>query len=264
MRSNLLIASGSRPSAVAVVSRFLLNDVDEIEDPFILVLDDYHNIHEKAVHDLMAAYMSHPPKSMHLMLLTRRDPPLLTSKLRGRGQVNEIHTFDLQFTAEETAVFLKNTLGLSIDGKTAVFIQDKLEGWPAGLRLISQSLKHSNDLDLLLASLKGGFAANDLPYAVNLVVQHHYNLMNREQWNRLERLLKILPTETVENNPILLMTRAFIYEHRGQLFESFAVRDQTESLLSTLPPESPEQESTYPARSVRWICSENKPQNHSD
>jgi ATP/maltotriose-dependent transcriptional regulator MalT len=249
---------------VAVVSRFLLNDVDEIEDPFILVLDDYHNIHEKAVHDLMAAYMSHPPKSMHLMLLTRHDPPLLTSTLRARGQVNEIGTFDLQFTAEETAVFLKNTLGLSIDEKTAAIIQDRLEGWPAGMRLISQSLRYSGDFDRLLAGLKGGFAANDLPYAVNLVVQHHYNLMNREQWNRLERLLKILPTETVENNPILLMTRAFIYEHRGQLFESFAVRDQTESLLSTLPPESPEQESTYPARSVRWICSENKPQNHSD
>jgi LuxR family maltose regulon positive regulatory protein len=117
---------------VSVLSRYLLNDLDQIEDPFILVVDDYHKIHEKAVHDLMTAILTHPPQNLHLMLLTRRDPPLLISALRGRGQMNEIGTYDLQFTAKETAVFLKNTLGLSVDGKTAAFIQEKLEGWPAG------------------------------------------------------------------------------------------------------------------------------------
>ena len=51
----------------------------------------------------------------------------------------------------------------------------------------------------------------------------------------------MLPPETVEKTPILLITRAFIYEYRSQIVESFADRDRAESLLSALQPESPEQ-----------------------
>ena len=145
-------------AAVSVLSQHLVNDIDKIETPFILVLDDFHKIRGKTVHDLIGALLIHPPQSLHLMLLTRRDPPLLTSTLRARDRVNEIGTEDLHFTVAETKVFLKNTLGLTVDRKTAEIIQEKLEGWPAGMRLMSQSLKYSGDLDRLLAELRGGFA----------------------------------------------------------------------------------------------------------
>jgi DNA-binding NarL/FixJ family response regulator len=145
---------------VSDLSRYLVNDLDKIEEPWILVLDDFHKIREKSVHDLVGALLTYPLPDLHLMLLTRRDPPLLTSTLRGRGQVNEIGTADLYFTVAETTAFLENTLGLAVDEKTAVIIQERLEGWPAGLRLMSQSLKHSGDLDRLMAGLKGGFAAD--------------------------------------------------------------------------------------------------------
>jgi len=156
---------------VSILSRHIVNDLDEIEDPFILVLDDFHKIREKTVHDLMGAILAHPLQNLHLMLLTRRDPPLSTSLLRGRGQVNEIGSADLHFTLAETTAFLENTLGLSIDEKTAVTIQESLEGWPTGMRLMSQSLKHSGDLDRLLAGLKGGFAAI-VDYLVTEVLSH--------------------------------------------------------------------------------------------
>jgi LuxR family maltose regulon positive regulatory protein len=74
-----------------------------------------------------------------------------------------------------------------------------------------------------------------------LIAQLRYDLMNTEQWNRLDHWLKMLPPETVEKTPILLITRAFIYERRSQIVESFADRDRAESLLSALQPESPEQ-----------------------
>ena len=135
-----------------------MNDLDEIETPFILVLDDFHKIREKTVHDLVGDLLAHPLQKLHLMLLTRRDPPLLTSLLRARDQVNEIGIDDLHLTVAETTVFLKNTLGLAVDEKTAATIQEKLEGWPMGMRLMAHSLKHSDDLDRLLAGLKGGFA----------------------------------------------------------------------------------------------------------
>jgi LuxR family maltose regulon positive regulatory protein len=156
---------------VSDLSRYLVNDLDKIEEPWILVLDDFHKIREKSVHDLVGALLTYPLPDLHLMLLTRRDPPMLTSTLRGRGQVNEIGTADLYFTVAETTVFLKNTLGLTIDEKTAATIQERLEGWPAGMRLMSQSLKHSGDFDRLMAGLKGGFATI-VDYLIEEVLSH--------------------------------------------------------------------------------------------
>jgi ATP/maltotriose-dependent transcriptional regulator MalT/ActR/RegA family two-component response regulator len=156
---------------VSDLSRYLGNDLEEIKDPFILVLDNYHLIREKTVHDLMDDVLAHPPQNLHLMLLARRDPPLLTSKLRALGQVNEIGAEDLRFTVAEIKAFLENTLGQSVDEQMAETIQETLEGWPAGLRLISQSLKHSGDLENLLAGLKGGFAAT-VDYLVTEVLSH--------------------------------------------------------------------------------------------
>jgi LuxR family maltose regulon positive regulatory protein len=156
---------------VSDLSRSIINDLANIEAPFILVLDNFHKIRDEAVHDLMDAVLGHPPQNLHLMLLTRRDPPLLTSKLRALGQVNEIGAEDLRFTVAEIKAFLENTLGQPVDEKTAETIQETLEGWPAGLRLISQSLKHSCDLEHLLAGLKGGFAAT-VDYLVTEVLSH--------------------------------------------------------------------------------------------
>jgi ATP/maltotriose-dependent transcriptional regulator MalT/ActR/RegA family two-component response regulator len=165
------LLQGPELPPVSDLRRYLVNDLDKIEDHFILVLDDFHKIRGKTVHDLMGDLLNYPPRNLHLMLLTRRDPSLLTSTLRGRGQVNELGSADLHFTVAETAVFLKNTLGLSVDGKTAATIQEKLEGWPAGMRLMSQSLKYSADLDHLMASLKGGFATV-VDYLVTEVLSH--------------------------------------------------------------------------------------------
>jgi LuxR family maltose regulon positive regulatory protein len=92
--------------------------------------------------------------------------------------VNEIGIGDLHFTAAETTLFLKNTLGLSVDGKTAATIQESLEGWPAGMRLMSQSLKRSGDLDRLLEGLKGGFPAI-VDYLMTEVLSHQPSEMAR-------------------------------------------------------------------------------------
>jgi len=163
---------------VSKLSRCLINDLVGIREPFILVLDDFQNIREKNVHDLIAAIMAHPPQNLHLMLLTRRDPPLLTSRLRARDLVNEVGTADLRFTLAETAAFLENALGYSVDEKSAETIQDTLEGWPAGMRLISHFLKDSGNLGRLLAGLKGGFAAI-VDYLVTEVLSHQSSAMAR-------------------------------------------------------------------------------------
>ncbi|MHC4165622.1 MAG: LuxR C-terminal-related transcriptional regulator [Planctomycetota bacterium] len=144
---------------LSVLTEALLNDLDQIDDGFILVLDDYHRIRETAVHDLLSELLSHPPQGLHLVLLTRRDPPLPLVALRSRGQMNEISYSQLRFSPAETAAFLQNALELSVDEATATLLDEKIEGWAAGLRLLVHSLSNRRDLDRLLAGLRGGFSS---------------------------------------------------------------------------------------------------------
>jgi len=139
-----------------VLTRYLLNDLDQIDEPFILVLDDYHHIHERAVHDVLAALLDHPPRAMHLVLLTRRDPPLPISTLRARGQMTEIGAQQLRFTVAETVAFLQGSLKVSVGEATAAALEERTEGWVTGLRLAALSVRNRQDLDRIASGLQGG------------------------------------------------------------------------------------------------------------
>lgn len=61
---------------LSVFARSLINELDGIENNFILVLDDYHVIQEQAVHDLTVELLNHSPQPLYLVLTSRREPPL--------------------------------------------------------------------------------------------------------------------------------------------------------------------------------------------
>jgi LuxR family maltose regulon positive regulatory protein len=168
-RETQVLLEAPAPPQVSVLSRHLLNDLDALDEAFSLVLDDYHRVRGAEVHDLLAEVLAHPPPAMQLVVITRRDPPLPLSTLRGRGQVNEISVRGLRFTAAETATFLKNVSALPIDGAAAAVIEERIEGWPAGLRLAARTLRDPADLDRLLAALKSGFS-HIVDYLVTEVV----------------------------------------------------------------------------------------------
>ena len=75
---------------VSVLARSLINELEQIEKTFILVLDDYHLIREKRIHGLIAKLLEHPSAFMHLVLIGRRDPSLPLASLRAKGQMIEI------------------------------------------------------------------------------------------------------------------------------------------------------------------------------
>ena len=141
-----------------VLARSLINELDQIEQPFILVLDDYHHIRELAVHDLLTELLRHPPRSLHLVLVSRKDPMLSLTTLRARDQVTEIRTPDLRFTKAETAAFLEQKLGVPDEEITLDALIERFEGWAAGLRLVTLSLRHRDSLDLSPARLGGEVA----------------------------------------------------------------------------------------------------------
>jgi len=154
LRSETLLDADRLPPT-AELARYLLNDLHQVPEPFILVLDDYQHIKETSVNDLVAALLEHPAQTMHLVLLTRKDPSLPIATLRGRGLVTEIRASDLRFTSDEAAAFLSCMLNVAVDDATAALLQVKTEGWVTGLRLAGLYLQGRKNLKLRVQELSG-------------------------------------------------------------------------------------------------------------
>ncbi len=152
LRTPSLLKVPVTPSA-SVVASFLINDLHQITEPFILALDDIHLVRKQAVFDLLAELLRHPLSRVHLVLIGRRDPPLPIGSLRARGQVTEIRARDLQFTPSETARLLARTLDWEIGDEAAAEWTQKAEGWVTALRLTVLSLRHRHTADVPTAAI---------------------------------------------------------------------------------------------------------------
>jgi LuxR family maltose regulon positive regulatory protein len=136
------LVQGLEVPPLEVVSHTLINELNQIEVDFVLVLDDYHLVRSTAVHNLMEALLTHPPLHMHLLLGTRVDPPISMHALRARGQVAEIRLQDLRFTEAEAAVLLEKLMGAPVDTATVTELEAQSEGWVTGLRLAALAIRH--------------------------------------------------------------------------------------------------------------------------
>jgi LuxR family maltose regulon positive regulatory protein len=361
-----LVLEAPQAQPVSVVARYLLNDLDKIQEPFILVLDDIHRIREQAVFDLLKELLLHPPRFVHLVLIGRSDPPLPINSWRARGQVTEIRTKELRFTPQQAAWLLNKLLNRQIDKEVAAEWTRVTEGWVTALRLAALSLRfrtleeglqvntqgdtrylkeyllaevlsrlpvayqawllkaalfdrfcpllienvcqsetdptdlsgetfvewleHNNlfliALDdqgewfrfhhlfqrflqdmlktqlgpadiaalysrasewcskhhLLEEALQYALTAGEVENAVHLVESHRYELMNTEQWHRLERWLEMLPADAVTQNPLLNCAKAFIGISTGRDQDIISSISLVEQLLPDLTPESVERE----------------------
>src|SRR5919199_5735443 len=81
----------------------LVNDLDELAEPTVLVLDDYHVIEAPEIHAAVTFLLDHLPPQVSIAITTRADPPLPLARLRGRGELLELRAADLRFTPREAA-----------------------------------------------------------------------------------------------------------------------------------------------------------------
>ncbi len=133
----------------------VINDVTAVGGAITLVLDDYHVISAAPVHDLLQFLVEHQPAPLHLVIITREDPPVPLPRLRARDQVTEIRERDLRFTAEEAAAFLTQTMGLQLSAGAVAALEARTEGWIAALQLAALSMRGRADVADFIASFTG-------------------------------------------------------------------------------------------------------------
>ena len=123
----------------------LINDLAELDEPVVIVLDDYHVIDNPHVHGPIEGLIERLPAIAQLVIATRSDPPLVLSRLRGGGQLIEIRGDDLRFTTDEARVFLNHVLELHLDDDEVARLHGRTEGWAAGLQLAGLSVRGRED-----------------------------------------------------------------------------------------------------------------------
>jgi LuxR family maltose regulon positive regulatory protein len=142
-------------SIVEVVLPTLINEATALSDKVVLVLDDYHVVRNAEIHDSIAFLIEHLPPTLHLVLSGRSDPPLPLPRLRARGELVEIRAHELRFTKEEAAALLNGVLGLGLDPGDITRLQQRAEGWAAGLYLAALSLRGRADAHGFIEAFAG-------------------------------------------------------------------------------------------------------------
>ena len=133
----------------------LLNEITTVPDDFVLVLDDYHVIDSKPVDKALTFLLEHLPPQMHLVIATREDPHLPLARLRARGQLTELRAADLRFTPAEASDFLTQVMGLNLSAEDITALENRTEGWIAGLQLAAISMQGHQDTASFIKSFTG-------------------------------------------------------------------------------------------------------------
>jgi LuxR family maltose regulon positive regulatory protein len=151
--SAILRAPGT--SALEHVVPTLLNALDDVEDPIVLVLDDYHVIVDPRIHEAMGFFIEHVPDGCRVVIAGRAVPDLPLARLRAQARLFEIGIDDLRLGPAEARELLEQETGIALDEATAGEVQERTEGWAAGLHLAALSLRGRPDAGTLVADFTG-------------------------------------------------------------------------------------------------------------
>jgi ATP/maltotriose-dependent transcriptional regulator MalT len=149
-----LVASAQQAPPEAVLTS-LINDLDSTNREIVLVLDDYQFISSQAVHQALTFLLEHCPYTFHLVIASRSDPALPLTRLRARGQLVELRAADLRFSAIEAAQFLNDVMGLHLDTESVAVLEERTEGWIAGLQMAALSVRDRKDVLEFIADFSG-------------------------------------------------------------------------------------------------------------
>jgi LuxR family maltose regulon positive regulatory protein len=149
----------TQPTATAapdednVVAR-VLSELTEQVEPAVLIIDDLHELRSADAFTQLEQLLASLPSTTHVVLSSRRDPPIRLHQLRLADEIAEIRAGDLLFSESETRELLAaSEITLSDAGVAA--LHQRTEGWAAGLRLVVISLSGHPDAERFVAEFSG-------------------------------------------------------------------------------------------------------------
>ena len=189
----------------------LINDVLLLPTDFSLIIDDYHAIDTGEVHDLIVFLLENLPDQMHVVIVTRSDPPLpLMARFRSQNQLTELRAADLSFTADEIDDLFNETLKYKLSTVDIEMLETRTEGWIAGLRLAALSLQGREDRSSFIQTFKG-----DNRYIADYLIEE---VLNRQP-------------ETVQN---FLLQTSILDRLSGSLCDAVTSQKNSQQIIGNL------------------------------
>ena len=155
--STAVLAGAPELPPVPVLAASLLNEIEAIDQPLVMVVDDFHRIDpSSAVNELIGHLIEHPWRLARLVIITRRDPPIRIPGLLAGAKLAEVRLEDLRFNDSETAELLAGATRTPVSERALATLQREVEGWAVGLRLTALALRLTENPDKLVQGLGGG------------------------------------------------------------------------------------------------------------
>jgi LuxR family transcriptional regulator, maltose regulon positive regulatory protein len=189
----------------------LVQGLEELASPVVLVLDDLHELDDARVIGGIEFLVRHAPPQLRLVLSTRADPALPLHRLLVSGRLTEVRAADLAFNVPEVAELLAEyDFRSRLSDDDLVMLHGRTEGWAAGLRLAAVSMQHQQDLHRFVMELAG----DDRSLAGYLVSE-------------------VLEQQPAELRSFLLRT-CMVNQLSGELADALTGRDDGERTLARL------------------------------
>jgi LuxR family maltose regulon positive regulatory protein len=147
-----------QPPLMDVLLTNLINELSKLTTGALLVLDDLHAITEGKIHHDLIFLMDHLPQtgsSLHVVIASRMDPPWPLARWRARGEINEIRASDLRFNLDEIGSFCSGVMGLTLNAIDISELEERTEGWIAGLQMAALSMHGKEDITGFLEGFTG-------------------------------------------------------------------------------------------------------------
>jgi LuxR family maltose regulon positive regulatory protein len=119
-----------------------LASVFRTSPPFVLMLDDLHELRSRDCHDALGVVVAGIPQGSQLVAASRSEQPLVP-QLRVTGDAWEIGASDLAVDAAGAEQIFSDE-HVDLTREEAVDVTDRTEGWPAGLYLAALIARHND------------------------------------------------------------------------------------------------------------------------
>ena len=204
-----LLAAQQRPGAALIISQ-MLAELRGLPSELRIVLDDYHQIDNEAVHDATRFLLRHAPAGIGIVLTSRSQPPLGLASLRVAGRLLELGSAELALTTEEIAQLLQLRLPFPLDSDRVDQLHQLSEGWPPAVQLFALSVRDREEVDRYFGELEQGHS-------------HILDYLAEEVLERLEPQLR----ELLAGTSILTRVNAQLAERLSGLSDGQQLLEQT-------------------------------------
>ena len=124
----------------------LAQDITALPKGLVLVLDDCDKVEQTATLGWLETLVRHASPALSLVWISRCDPPFSVARLRSQSRLVELRLADLQLSTAEVQSVLETHMSEPVPPALAEKLTAHLEGWGAGLRLLTLSLRTGDEL----------------------------------------------------------------------------------------------------------------------